>query len=212
MRSDLIPVVLSSRGVLRGTYRMAPLGSSRLVSSRQARLNGQRCENETVPFGSGTSCDLNGERFNVALLEDVSSRVSSYFRSDRGDIRTTTSAASAASAPVQKGISIWLESNVVPPMSPSLVKWILRCIAFSFQDWFIPVQDLQPGRGSIAVEKSPYGLLAARVGVYADVIDSVLRFVVPFHEISGKVVSTCPTRSFAKFLSCYSPKMCKDAL
>lgn len=34
MRSDLIPVVLSSRGVLRGTYRMAPLGSSRLVPSR----------------------------------------------------------------------------------------------------------------------------------------------------------------------------------
>lgn len=31
MRSDLIPVVLSSRGVLRGTYRMATLGSSRPV-------------------------------------------------------------------------------------------------------------------------------------------------------------------------------------
>lgn len=89
-------------------------------------------------------------------------------------------------------------------MSPSFVKWILRCIAFSFQDWFIPVQDLQPGRGSIAVEKSPYGLLAARVGVYADVIDSVLRFVVPFHETSAKVLrvsnSILGQSKIAKFL------------
>lgn len=64
----------------------------------------------------------------------------------------------AANAPVQKRISIWLESNVVPPMSPSLVKWISHCIAFCFQDWFMLVQDIQPGRGSIAVKRNPYGL------------------------------------------------------
>lgn len=61
----------------------------------------------------------------------------------------------AANAPVQKGISIRLESNVVPPMSPSLVKWIPPLeTAFSFQDWFIPVQELRAGRGSIAAERN----------------------------------------------------------
>lgn len=35
-------------------------------------------------------------------------------------------------------------------MSPLLVKWIPHSIAFSFQDWFMPEQDLRPGRASIA--------------------------------------------------------------
>lgn len=79
----------------------------------------------------------------------------------------------AANAPVQKGISIRLESNLVPPMSPSLVKWIPPLeTAFSFQDWFIPVQELRAGRGSIAAERNT-GCRAGCVGVYADVIDHV---------------------------------------
>lgn len=51
-------------------------------------------------------------------------------------------------------ISIRLESNEVPPMSPSLVKWIPRSIAFSFQDWFMPERDLRPGCTSIAARRA----------------------------------------------------------
>lgn len=78
-------------------------------------------------------------------------------------------------------ISIRLESNEVPPMSPSLVKWIPRSIAFSFQDWFMPERDLQPG--SIAVRRAVSRLVWV---FYADIIDSVSLFVAPLRADAAR--------------------------
>lgn len=79
-------------------------------------------------------------------------------------------------------------------MSPSLVKWIPHSIAFSFQDWFMPEQDLRPGRASIAAlgeraRAGPSHLASSHlVWVFCvDIIDSVLLFVVlPLGSAIGK--------------------------